>query len=133
MKNKIIWIGILFIFVIGYYHFAIAQIYDIRVIPRNYNFGKVRLSEEKSTSIGISSPAGVGGEIDIANYSFTPNSSPDFRITSTPFSGTIIPGRSAYIEITFKPTSPGLKIATLSLSFRQGMDVFNLPVNLKGF
>jgi hypothetical protein len=52
------------------------------------------------------------------------------RIT---FSSTVSQGRAAYIEITFRPTSPGLKIATLSINFRQGMEVFHIPVNFKGF
>jgi hypothetical protein len=130
MKSKIIWLGIVIILWTGSYPFSLAQEYNIRVTPRNYNFGKVKLGEESSKSIDISS---IQGNYVIASYTFTPNSSSDFRITSTPFSDTISQGQAAYIEITFKPTSPGLEIATLSVSFRQGMDVvFHIPVNFKG-
>lgn len=132
MKHEVIKIGIgLFVF-LGSFHFALAQMYDISVTPRNYNFRKVKLGGEKSISIRIST-AGRGEAIEIEDYSFTPNSSPDFRITGTPFSNAISAGRAAFIEITFKPTSSGPHIATLSLSFRQGMDVFHVPVNFKGF
>ena len=104
MKSKIIWLGIAIILWTGSYPFSSAQEYNIRVTPRNYNFGKVKLGEESSKSIDISS---IQGNYVIANYTFTPNSSPDFRITSTPFSDTVSQGQDAYIEITFKPTSPG--------------------------
>lgn len=107
-----------------------AQDYNIRITPRNYYFGKVKLGEETSKSIDISC---IQGAYAIANYTFTPNSNPDFRITSTPFSDTVSQGMSAYIEVTFKPTSPGIKIATLVISFRQGMGTeFTVPVNFKG-
>jgi hypothetical protein len=132
MKHRAINIGIgLFVF-LGSFHFALAQIYDISVNPRNHNFRKVKLGAEKSVSISIST-TGRGGGIEIEDYSFTPNSSPDFHITATPFSSAISAGRAAYIEITFEPTSPGLHIATLSISFRQGMEAFHFPVNFKGF
>lgn len=132
MKSKKVWIGITLFIIISPIHIALAQIYDISVTPRNYNFRKVKLGAEISTSIRITT-SGSGAGIEIEDYSFTPNSSPDFRITATPFSSTITASRAAYIEITFKPTSPGPHIATLSISFRQGMDVFNFPVNFKGF
>jgi hypothetical protein len=116
----------------GSVYLARTQIYDINVKPRNYNFSKVKLNTEKSITISIST-TGARGEIEIENFTFTPNSSPDFRITATPFSSSISGGRAAYIEVTFKPTSSGPHIATLSISFRQGMDVFHVPVNFKGY
>jgi len=130
MKIKVVWFGVGLLVLQALFHYGFSQEYNIKVTPRNYNFGKVKLGEESSKSIDISS---IQGSYVIANYTFTPNSSSDFRITSTPFSDTISQGRAAYIEITFKPTSPGLKIAALSISFRQGMGTeFHIPVNFKG-
>jgi hypothetical protein len=130
MKRKKISIGIGFLIVFGLSHFVFVQTYDIKVTPRNYNFGKVELGADKSKSVSISS---LSSAFVIVSYNFSPNSSPDFRITSTPMSDSVSAGRNAYFEITFKPTSPGLHVAALSISFRQGMDVFHVPVNFKGF
>jgi hypothetical protein len=130
VKSKAIWIGITLSFAMGLAHYNLAQSYDIKVTPRNYNFGKVKLGSEKSKSISVSS---ISGAFVIVNYTFSPNSSPDFRISSTPLSDAVSRGMNAYFEITFKPTSPGLHVAALSISLRQGMEVFHVPVNFKGF
>jgi hypothetical protein len=69
----------------------------------------------------------------VIEFSFLLNSSPDFIVLSMPEGQDIPAGRPVYFDVAFRPTSPGVKQATLRISTRvEGMTSM-VTLKLKGY
>ena len=103
---------------------------DINVSPLIYDFGDVELGTYRTVLITISN---IGnGNLTFESLEFTPESSGDFTVTSSPeLPSVVAPEGSVDVEVTFAPSTEELLSAVLEIS-SDDPDEPVVPVSLVG-
>jgi hypothetical protein len=92
--------------------FAAAPAGAIDVYPRTHHFGEVAVGTSSSTVITLVND--TGHSHDITTVALSPESSPDFSLTTVLDLPMTLPAMSRLeLEIVFTPTTPALSVADL--------------------
>lgn len=103
---------------------------ELTVVPDPISFGVVTLG--MSRRLGATVTNAGASSCTLASITVSVSSDPDFIVTQTPVIPILLPGRTAQIEVEFRPTDAGARTGVLEISTSVLMRTPPTTVNLDG-